>query len=45
MPSCKYFNKGGGGGGVQSKKSWKHDFGTTGDPKGPPIGSTFLVEF
>ena len=23
-------------------KSWKHDFEITGDPKGPPSGSTFL---
>ena len=28
-------------GGVQGQKSWKHDFEITGDPKGPPSGSTF----
>ena len=31
---------GGGGAGVQGQKSWKHDFEITGDPKGPPSGST-----
>ena len=31
----------GGGGGVQGLKSWKHYFEITGDPKGPPSGSTF----
>ena len=35
----------GGGGGVQGLKSWKHDFEITGDPKGPPIGSTFWSSF
>ena len=29
------------GGGVQGQKSWKHYFEITGDPKGPPSGSTF----
>ena len=29
------------GRGVQGQKSWKHDFEITGDPKGPPSGSTF----
>ena len=29
------------GGGVQGQISWKHDFEITGDPKGPPSGSTF----
>ena len=29
-----------GGGGVQGQKSCKHDFEITGDPKGPPSGST-----
>ena len=33
------------GGGVQGLKSWKHDFEITGDPKGPPIGSTFWSSF
>ena len=38
--------KGGGGGGeVKGLKSWKHDFEITGDPKGPPIGSTFWSSF
>ena len=30
----------GGGGGVQGQISWKHDLDITGDPKGPPSGST-----
>ena len=38
------FKKGGGGGGVQGLKSWKHDFEITGDPKGPS-GSTFWSGF
>ena len=33
------------GGGVQGLKSWKHYFEITGDPKGPPIGSTFWSSF
>ena len=33
------------GGGVQGLKSWKHDFEITGDPKGPPSGSTFWSGF
>ena len=36
---------GGGGGGGQGLKSWKHDFEITGDPKGPPSGSTFWRGF
>ena len=35
----------GGGGGVQGLKSWKHDFEITGDPKGPPIWTTFWSSF
>ena len=31
-----------GGGRVHG---WKHDFEITGDPKGPPIGSTFVSSF
>ena len=31
--------------GVQGQKSWKHDSEITGDPKGPPIGSTFWSGF
>ena len=27
------------------QKSWKHDFEITGDPKGPPGGSTFKLGF
>ena len=41
---CSYYLRGGGGGGgggVQGQISWKYDFETTGDPKGPPSGSTF----
>ena len=33
--------RGGGGGGGSKVKSWNHDFEITGDPKGPPRGSTF----
>ena len=33
------------GGGVQGQKSWKHDFEITGDPKGPPSGSTIWWGF
>ena len=36
---------GGGGGGVQGQISRKHDFEITGDPKGPPSGSTFWWGF
>ena len=31
--------------GVQGQKSLKHDFEITGDPKGPPSGSTFWLGF
>ena len=31
--------------GVQGQKSWKHNFEITGDAKGPPSGSTFLLGF
>ena len=34
-----------GVGAVQCLKSWKHDFEITGDPKGPPSGSTFWSGF
>ena len=37
--------KKGGGGGVEGQKNWKHDFKITGDPKGPPSGSTFRSGF
>ena len=29
----------------QGQKSWKHDFEITGDPKCPPVGSTFWSGF
>ena len=29
----------------QGQKRWKHDFEMTGDPNGPPSGSTFWVGF
>ena len=32
-------------GGDQGQKCWKHDFDITGDPKGPPSGSTFWWGF
>ena len=30
---------------LRGQKSWKHDFEITGDPKGPPGGSTFSLGF
>ena len=33
------------GSGVKGQKSFKHDFEITGDPKGPPSGSTFSSGF